>query len=629
MADLLRTGLSGLRAFQRALDTTSHNISNVNTPGYSRQRAELVSRPATQYGNGWIGNGSQVSTVQRMYDSFLSTQTRTTSSSLERLEMFSNNADRLNNMFGDASTGLTSTLQKFTNAFQGVANSPTSIPARQVLLGEANSLTQKLQYYSDRLDAMDNEINMRLKSEVTEINALSTGIAKLNEEIATGVARTGQPPNDLMDQRDQLIDKLAEKVSVNVVVQDGGQTNVFIGTGQPLVVGSAASELTTTTDPFDSTRLNVGMRTGGNVIDITRNISGGAIGGALDFRREMLDPAHNSLGRFSVALAEVVNEQHHNGIDLSGAFGGDLLATGDVEVLARGNNGGNASLAVTRTDAGALTENDYIMERTAGGWALRNASTGASVTMGGDGSVGNPFTADGLSIVVSNTANQGDEFMIRPTRGAVEDMSVLITDPAKIAAAAPIRSAVAPANTGTGKISAGEVLDGSNAALRTDATIRFLTPTTYSINGAGSFTYTPGGNIDANGWRVQITGTPAVGDEFTVRDNTSGTGDNRNALLLADALKRPVLNGGTTSLSAGVGSFVSGIGVATNQAKVSFSAQEAVHNDNLAAMDSVSGVNLDEEAANLIKFQQAYQAAAQIIKMSDTLFQTLLGATQR
>ena len=629
MADLLRTGLSGLLAFQRALDTTSHNISNVNTEGYSRQRVDFSTRPAEPYANGWIGNGAKVSTVRRVYDEFVATQTRTTSSSFERLDVFAGNAERINNMFGDSSTGLTATLQKFVNAFQGVANSPTSVPARQVLISEATSLTEKLAYYDERLGDMDAEVNQRLKSEIADINAIAKGIAKLNEEITVGMASTGQPPNDLLDQRDQLLDQLAQKVQINVVKQDGGAANVFIGNGQSLVLGSQTNQLTTMEDSFDPTRLSIGMQTTGGAVDITRNLAGGVLGGVLDFRREMLDPAHNALGRFSVGLAEIVNGQHREGMDLSGALGGNMFSTGAVSVLDHSENAGSGTLAITRDSAGGLTDGDYIMEFTSGGWTLRNSTTSANVPMTGAGTAGSPFRADGLAIVVGGSPSVGDQFLVRPTRTAVAGMDVLVSDPAKIAAAAPIRTAVAATNTGSGKVSTGEVLDSTNASLRSTVTIEFLTPTTYSVNGAGSFTYTPGNNIDINGWRVQISGAPAVGDEFTVSDNTSGTGDNRNALLLADALTRPVLNNGTTSLSSGVGQFVSGIGVATRQAQVNRDAQEAVHNENVAALEAGSGVNLDEEAANLLKFQQAYQAAAQIIKISDTLFQTLLGATSR
>ena len=630
MADLLSTGVSGLLAFQRALDTTSHNISNVSTDGYSRQRVEIGTRPAQAYGNGWVGQGASVNTTTRIYDQFVAAQTRASSSNLEHLDIYASNAETLNNMFGDSANGLSPTLQKFVNAFQSVANSPASVPARQVLLSEATTLQQRLQFFDSRLDQMGNEINSRIKGEVAEVNTLSQGIARLNNEITAGIARTGgQPPNDLLDQRDQLLDQLAQKISVNVVPQDGGAVNVFVGSGQPLVLGANTNQLTTIQDPYDSTQLTVALQTPGSSVDISRNVTGGSLGGLLAFRGEQLDPARNALGRIAVALSDVVNEQHHEGMDLSGALGGDFFAVGDAEVLDNSLNTGTGTVAATRADVGALTGRDYVLEMTGSGWQLRDSINGTAVPMTGTGTAADPFVADGLEIEVGGAADVGDRFLIRPTRGAITDMSVLITDPSKVAAAAPIRAAAVSGNSGSGTISAGEVLDSTNAQLRSPVTIQFLTATTYSINGAGSFAYTGGGNIDVNGWRVQISGAPAAGDSFTVRDNTSGTGDNRNALLLSDALKSNVLNGGTTSLGSAVGEFVGGIGVATRQAQVNRDAQNVVYEESLATKESVSGVNLDEEAANLLKYQQAYQAAAQLIRVADTMFQTLLAATER
>lgn len=630
MADLLSTGVSGLLAFQRALDTTSHNISNIGTDGYSRQRVLIGTRPAQAYGNGWVGQGANVQTTQRVYDEFVAQQTRSTSSSLEHLDVYASNAERLDNMFGDSSNGLTATLQKFVNAFQSVANSPASVPARQVLLSEANTLQQRLKFFDSRLDDIGNELNTRIKGEVSEVNSLAQGIARLNNEITAGIARTGgQPPNDLLDQRDQLLDQLSQKISVNTVKQDGGTVNVFVGNGQPLVLGGSVNQLATVQDPFDSSRLTVALQTPGGSVDISRNVSGGTLGGMLDFRSEQLDPARSALGRIAVALTDVVNTQHREGMDLTGALGGDFFAVGGVDVLDSSLNSGTGTVAAVRGDVGALTGRDYTLEMTGSGWALRDSQTGAAVPMTGTGTALDPFVADGIEIEVGGTADVGDTFLIRPTRGAIGDMNVLITDPSRVAAAAPIRTAKDTGNSGSGAISAGEVLDSTNAQLRAPVTIEFLTASTYSINGAGSFTYTAGDDIDVNGWRVQISGAPAVGDAFTVSDNTAGTGDNRNALLLSDALKAPVLNNGTSSLSSAVGEFVGGIGVATRQAQVNRDAQNVVYEESVAAKEAVSGVNLDEEAANLLKYQQAYQAAAQLIRVADTMFQTLLAATER
>jgi flagellar hook-associated protein 1 FlgK len=346
----------------------------------------------------------------------------------------------------------------------------------------------------------------------------------------------------------------------------------------------------------------------------------------------MLDPARNTLGRLSVALTQVVNDQHHAGIDLNGDLGGDFFAVGSVAVQTNAHNTGTSVATVTRVagSAGALTTSDYVLVATGAGWTLKRADTGASVTMAGSGTAADPFVADGLSIVVSGAAVAGDQLLIKPTAAAVSDMRVLVASPEEIAAAAPIVSAASADNIGSGVISAGEVIDSSNPQLRAPVTIQFTSATTYTISGDPAVhTYTAGASIDVNGWRAQISGSPAAGDTFTVSDNLTGSGDNRNALKLADVLARPVLNGGTTSLNAGVGQFIGEIGVKTNHAQVTRDAQKVVADEAAGALQSVSGVNLDEEAANLIRFQQAYMAISQLIRVADTLFQSVLDATAR
>jgi flagellar hook-associated protein 1 FlgK len=260
---------------------------------------------------------------------------------------------------------------------------------------------------------------------------------------------------------------------------------------------------------------------------------------------------------------------------------------------------------------------------------MRRADTGATVTLTGTGTSVDPLVGDGLSIVVSGTASTNDSFLIRPTRSATAGLGVLISDPARVAAAAPIRTSTAAANTGTGTISAGSVVDATNPNLRTTVTIQFTSATTYSINGAGSFAYTSGSPITVNGWQVQISGAPALGDQFVVSNNAGGTGDNRNAQLLVDALGTKVLDGASSSLTDATNRIVGSVGVTTRQAQASRDAQQVVHQEAVDAQDSLSGVNLDEEAANLVRYQQAYQAAAQLIAVAGTLFDTLLAATRR
>jgi flagellar hook-associated protein 1 FlgK len=629
MADMLSTAVSALQAYRRGLDATSHNIANVGTEGYSRQRIQNGTREAQPYGNGWLGSGVNVTTIERVYDQFVAMQFRSTSSSLERQQSFSALAERVNNLFADSTAGLSATLQKFADSLQGVASAPSSIAARQVMLSEAEALAAQMADYDTRLAGLAEELNQRVTAGVNEVNSFATAIADLNERIVTATGRTGQPPNDLLDQRDLLIDQLSAKVSVNTVAQDDGALNVFIGTGQPLVLGHQASALSAPADLFEASRVQVALRTPAGSVDITGNVTGGELGGLLDFRDEMLDPARNALGQMAVGLADLVNSRQLSGMDLSGRTGTPLFDVGPVGVLPSALNAGSASIDVTRVDTTQLTTADYVLERAGGAWTLRRGDSGATVPTTGSGTAADPLLADGLSIVAGAGSVDGDRYLLRPTREAGLGMRVLYTDPMRLAAALPVIASAAAANTSAARPGNLTVVDPANPALRAAVSITFPTAGTYSVNGGAAVAYAPGTPIAVNGWSLELEGTPAAGDAFAVGNNASGVGDNRNFLALAGALNAPHLDGGTVSLNGAIGRFIAGVGVQTRQAQVSRDALEVVQRDSIAARESVSGVNLDEEAANLIRYQQAYQAAAQVVQVANAAFDSLLGALRR
>ncbi|HUQ10034.1 MAG TPA: flagellar hook-associated protein FlgK [Steroidobacteraceae bacterium] len=629
MADMLATGLSSLRAFQRALDTTAHNISNVSTAGYSRQTVDFAARQPEAYGQNWIGTGVNASSVRRVYDQFVSQQVRNSSGSLARLESFASEAERLDDLLGNTANGLGTSLQSFTDAINEVSSTPNSTSARQVLLSQANSLAQRLRSYDSRLREMSEGIDTKVSAEAGDINEMAAGIARLNGDIAVAVQNSGHAPPDLLDQRDLLIDQLSGKVSVSTVAQGDSSINVFIGNGQPLVLGTTSSQLTTATDPVDPERLRLALQTPAGTVDISRSVAGGSLGGLMDFRREMLDPARNELGRITLAVANQVNAQHREGMDLNGNLGGSLFNVGAVGVNGATTNSGTATVTATRTNVGALTANDYILQRTATGYTMRRADTGASVSFTGTGTVADPILVDGMSIVVGAGIQTDDQYLVRPTRDAIQGFNVAISDPSRIAAAAPIRTSAAAANGGTGTITSGEVLDSSNVNLLSTTNIVFTSATTYSVNGGANQTYAAGGNIDVNGWRVAISGAPATGDTFTIRNNAGATGDNRNAFALADAMKAGVLDGGTASVSAAVDRMTGNIGLNTRSAQLNRDAESVINDTDIATRDALSGVNLDEEAANMLRFQQAYQASAQIISVANSLFDTLINAVRR
>jgi flagellar hook-associated protein 1 FlgK len=632
MADMLSTGVSGLLAFQSALSTTSHNIANANTPGYSRQIVSLATQGADQLGNGWVGRGVQITTIERAFNDALAGQVRSAASGYQQLDAFATLAGRIDNLFSDSSTGLSTTLQQFMNSVQTVADAPTSVPARQVLLGQAGTLVARLESYNSSLDTLASQIETQLDSETKTISTLARNIADLNRQIVAAQGQNQQPPNDLLDQRDLLIDQLSQHIGVQTVAQDDGSMNVFVGSGQVLVTAGTAATLTTTPDRFDPTLQHLTLQGGGGTgVDITSALSGGTLGGLLQFRGTMLDGARNALGQIAVAVVTLFNGQHAAGLDLNGQFGGPFFSVGGVRTLPSASNTGSAAVTVTRGNVAALTTADYTLKYDGSAWSLTRGDSGVTVAMTGSGTVASPYVADGLQIVVAGSAQAGDKFRIQPTSQAISGLDVLVTDPTKFATAMPLVAAAAATNTGTGAFSQASVTNQA-AWVRSSYTLAFDATGGWTITDSGNTTvasgasYVTGSTIAFNGMSIALSGTPAAGDAFTINATGNVPGDNRNALQLAALLGRGVLAGGGTSVQSAVDQLMSGIGVQTSQAQTGRDAQLVVKDDATNQLSSIAGVNLDEEATNLVRYQQAYQAAAKVIGVSSALFQTLLDA---
>jgi len=624
--DLLNLGLSGLLASRRGLVTSSHNISNVNTEGYSRQRVEYASREPVPAANGFIGTGVKVTTVLRSYDRFLTEQVRDNSSSHAEFEEYAGLAGRLDSLLADAEAGLSPNIQRFFNSMEEVANDPASVDTRNVMLAEANALADRFHTMQFRFDDLHNNVNNNLTAVVEDVNGIAEAIATVNQDIViAGGQSGGQPPNDLLDRRDQLLNELSANVTVKTLPLADGSMNVFVGNGQPLVIGSSYNTLSLENGSLDINRKEIGISIGGLTSIVTDSMNGGKLGGFLRFRDEMLVPAQNQMGRIANALADVFNSQHRAGMTMNATLGGDFFQAGAPQVLSHNNNGGTGTVAVSISDVSALSTADYNMTYDGTNYILTNLSDNTSQTLSGAG----PFSTDGLTITIAGAPLTGDNFEIQPNRNGSQAFDVVISDVREIAAAAPIRTQAALANIGAAEIDAGQVLDATDPNLLSTTTIQFLTPATYSVNGVGSFAYTSGGNIDINGSRVVINGTPAVGDSFTIESNAGGLGDNRNALALTALQNQEVIAGNTATVFDAYDQIVSSVGTTTRQLNVNTSAQDVILQQSIDAREGVSGVNLDEEGANLVRLQQSYSAAAQVISVADTIFQTLLQAVAR
>ena len=548
---LLGTATTGLAAFQRAISVTGNNIANANTDGYSRQRVEFGDRPSSFTGSGYVGNGVQVQSIERVFDQFITERVRDTTSAASQADAFAVLSGQVTNLLGDADAGLNASFESFFNAVQTVADDPSSTVTRQLLLSESESLTTRFKSLDSQLDSLDARVNGVLANSVTEINGLTAAIADANKAISDSTSQgSGAVANDLLDKRDRLINQLSEIISVRTVEQDDGAVNVFVGSGQPLVTRYLATPLQIENSPFDAQRKEISIAAGGSSAVITSSLTGGRLGAVLEFRDQVLNPTKNALGRMAVSVGLEFNAQHKLGTDLDGNVGTDYFSVTSPAILGSSNNTGAATISATFDTANIqdLTADDYVLAFDGAVWNLTRFNSGQTVASGAG-----PFNVDGLQIAVGGgAAVAGDRFEIRPTRNASSGLDVLVTDTREIAAAAAL---VPPA--------------------------------------------------------------------------TSAPGDNRNALLLAGLQTGLSMEGGNTNYQGAYSQLIGELGTQTRRAQITSEAQTALLAQAKESRESVSGVNLDEEAANLLKYQQAYQAVARIIAVADDLFQTLLATVGR
>jgi len=673
MADLLNIGLSGLGANKTSLSVTGHNIANVNTPGYSRQVTVQATRAPEFSGAGFIGSGTTLVDVRRIYNDFLNTQMRSSTALSSDTQAYLSQINQLDSLLAGSTTGITPGLQKMFASLQTAAEDPANIPARQLVLSEAEGVAKRFNTVYDRLYEQNGFINKQLEAVTDQVNQLATSVASYNDAIAIA-GSNGQQPNDLIDAREEAVRRLSEFIGVTVVPQDDNAYNLFIGSGQPLVVGNSAARLQVTPGLTDPLRSDIQFVSGNSSQGITSLISGGEMGGLLRYRQDVLDTSLNSVGRLALSVADQVNRQLGQGLDLKGNFGESLFRDindptiiGQRSLARIGNSDPSANLNVLIEDTTELTTSDYMLEFTsATDYTLRRQSDGTSFGPFSTATVPAP-EIDGFSIgIAGGTFAAGDRFQIMPTRNAGDYMRADLTNAEELAFAAPLKADTSPANIGTGTITQPslateiDIYDAvaqadMEASLRNAPPLRIVfgavaTPQTYDVVDINGNTLTtgsivPGQNneltltVPANpptvpssfDFDVTISGRPAQGDNFTVAFNTNGVSDNRNALKLADLQTKTTIGidpaAPTTtgaSFSDAYGDLVERVGTLTSQARVDGEATEAILKQATDNRDSVSAVNLDEEAAKLIQFEQYYQASAQIIQVARSLFDTLI-----
>lgn len=636
---LFNVGVSGLNAAQAGILTASHNIANASTPGYSRQQILQATNIPMATGSGFQGQGTHIQTVSRIYNEFLGRQVLSAEASATEMDSYLAQIQQIDNILGDSSAGLSPALTAFFKGVQDVAANPSSIPGRQSMLSAAQALTARFQSLDQRLSEIREGTNQQITVQIGQINAYTSQLADINQRIILAQAIGGnQPPNDLLDQRDQMVKDLNKLVRVSTVSQGDGSLSVFMGNGQQLVVGIQSYQLQAVQAVDDPERTTVAiLGVGATAVTLPESqVSGGSLGGLISFRSQTLDAAQNAIGRIALTLAQNFNDQNKLGQDLTGALGQSLFTVSTPTVRSSSLNTGTgvATASIDTSTIDRLTSSDYRLVFNGGAnYTLTRLSDNAVLVNGAP----LPASVDGMAIAVGGLPLAGDSFLIQPTRHGARDIAVAVSDPRLIAAAAPMRTAAALANTGTASISSGTVNapPPTNASLQATVTLTFVSATTFTVTGAvpavvGAQPYTAGADITYNGWTMQISGSPATGDVFTVSANAAGVADNRNAMLMGALQTRATMIGSSTSsptasYQSAYSQIVGSVGSKTNEVQAIAAAQQGLLDHATQALQSTSGVNLDEEAANLLRYQQAYQASAKVLEIASKVFDEILG----
>lgn len=651
MAGLLNVGITGLNTAQYGLQTTEHNVTNANTAGYNRQVIAQGTNIALGTAGGYIGQGTQVTSVSRVYNSFITDQINQSNTNVSSLGAYYDQITQIDNLLADSNAGLSPALQDFFKGVQQVASDPSLVSARQSMASSGQALVARFQSLGKRLNDMYSGINGQITSTVDLINSYSSQIADINGRIVVASSgNTNQVPNDLLDQRDQLIAELNKQIRTQVSVEKNGSISVFVGNGQQLVVGSTSNKMTAQPSSADPQRIAVGVASPNGSVELSDSlVAGGVLGGLVQFRTQTLDPALNSLGQVAASLAQTFNAQSALGQDLQGnksgdtGFVSDFFQLSNPKAIANSTNKSTGTLTVTLTPPTFngtnfqtdLTNNDYKVLYTGGNFLMTRIPDGKSwgptslaglnAIVGPGGTEPQGFQFDTAAAPPSGLV-AGDSFMVEPTRDVSRNIQMsgaIAADPTLIAAATPILAAADPANAGTAQVSVGTVAPGY--AIPAVGTPDVFTYDGTNINGpSGSVVYNPQGtSVTNNGVTLVISGTPQVGDTFTVSANVGGVSDSRNAVLLGQLQTQNTTTGGKATYQGSYAQLVSTVGNKTREVQVTRDAQQTLADQAKATRDSSSGVNLDEEAANLIKYQTAYQASARTINIASKLFDVL------
>lgn len=620
MGDLMRIGSSAMNAAYAQLQTTGQNIANAATPGYVR-REVVLTESGSNDSAGWVGRGVDVTAVRRIYDEFLVRESVSSRAAAAQDSARSDALGRLDGVFSDSQTGIGASFDDLVAAFADVTARPSDPAARSTVLSRAETFANRASRVDAQLLELRDSAQGRLQTEVATANETLKALAAINRRIDDA---SGQP-NALLDQRDKLLGDLNASLRANATIGQDGTITVTSQRGEPLVVGGNASRLLLTADALDPTKRSVSvMRANGVTLPMDAGELGGKLAGLMKFSNEDIDAARSRVGQITASVAGAFNAQQALGLDATGTAGQPMFAIGTPTALGAAANVGTAQFGVAVADTKSLKASDY---------EIGYDGTQYSVTRLSDGVVTNfasmPQTFDGLTLSVSaGTPAANDRYLVKSATAFATGARSLLASPQRLATAMPVVTEPGAANAGDLKAAS---LDISSIGALTGATVTvtFTGPSTFSVSGAGTgnptgLSYTPGMALSFNGWSVRLEGSPVAGDTMRVSATPNPGSDNRNARAM-QALGDAALADGATVIGR-YAELVGDVGARTQSARAQGDMSQRLYDDAERARTEMSGVNLDEEAARLMQYQQAYQAAAKVIAAANEMFRSLLEA---
>jgi flagellar hook-associated protein 1 len=651
LTDIAEIGATGLDAATIAMQTVSNNTANANTPGYNVESATQVGLPGVGIAP---GSGTEVTSVQRAFDRFVYQAVVQAAAANQAAQVVQTNSKNLASAFPVASGGaggLGVAIGSFFAAASTLSQNPTSVPDRAALLSQAQSLAGAFHSAAGQVASGLAAVEGQVTVSVQQINSLTAQIASLNQQIAR--QSQGNPPNALLDQRDQLVQQLSQQLGVTVLQGVNGTLDVYTASGAALVNGANAYQLAATSGRYGDGTIDITYVPSGQ--DLTNNLSGGTLGGLLVSRAQLVS-AQNSVGALAAGLAAAVNTQQSLGLDLNGKLGQALFSVAGPAVYAANSNQGTGALTAAITNPTQFSPANFTVTKTAAGFDATNTATGETTALGS----GPTLTLDGMTVTVSGAARTGDSFELVPTATAGQTLAVITRDPSAIAAASPYvatpgaingSGAISDNNRGNvqaaigGPVAAGALPPGTvnvpASAFGQTLAIVFTSPTKFNVQTSAGTVVASGSISASSGAEIAIAypppapageaetvtlsaGTAAAGDTFTL--TPGGPGSNGNIVALAGLAGQPAVAG--QSLGATYANLVTTIGNYGQEAQATATAAQGVLTLAQKNQQSVSGVNLDEQATNLVAYQQAYQAAAQVIASAQVLFQSLITAVR-